>query len=197
MPAYGAAPPPMYWQPPRSETDPGQDLPWYGIGFLPAYARFWKKYATFSGRASRGEYWWAYLANSIVIIVLYVVAMVVVTTTQTTCTEYQIQQYQCTSDLSPAGVGSLVILLGYCLAAIIPNLAVTWRRLHDTGRSGAYYLISVIPYVGELILVILLAGKPSPDGVRYDVVLRGPYGAEPYGSPPGHDQPPPYEAYPR
>ena len=50
---------------------PPLDWPHYGIGFLPAVKRAFQKYATFSGRASRSEFWWWVLANAIVGTVLY------------------------------------------------------------------------------------------------------------------------------
>jgi len=171
----------MHWQPVPSETDPGLDKPWYGIGFLPAYARFWKKYATFSGRASRGEYWWAQLGHIVVSMVFYALLVVTLFTTQAPCTQAEIDAYQCTSDISPASAGVLVALIGYVVAMLIPGLAISWRRLHDTGRSGVYYLLSFIPYVGSFILLIMFAGKTSPDGARYDDPPRAPYDQPSYG----------------
>ena len=50
---------------------PPLDWPHYGIGFVPAVKRGFQKYATFTGRASRSEFWWWALANAIVGTVLY------------------------------------------------------------------------------------------------------------------------------
>jgi uncharacterized membrane protein YhaH (DUF805 family) len=51
------------------------------------------------------------------------------------------------------------------LALLVPNLAVSVRRLHDTGRSGWYLLLSLIPFLGVIILIVWLAteGKPGPN----------------------------------
>ena len=90
-----------------------------------------EKYAVFSGRATRSEFWLFELINAIVIIALGVLGGTV-------------------ADWI-AYVGVLFIL-----AILIPSLAVTVRRLHDTGRSGWWYFISFIPLIGPVILIIFL-----------------------------------------
>lgn len=45
----------------------------------------------------------------------------------------------------------------YSLAALVPGLAVAWRRLHDIGKSGAYYLFILIPIAGPIILLVWFA----------------------------------------
>jgi len=170
----------MAWEPTPSATDPGLDRAWYGIGFGAAYVRFWKKYATFSGRASRGEFWWAFLANTIVVCVLYAIFMSVATTTQT-CDEYSC------SAISPVGNALGILVAVYCLAMFVPTFAIIWRRLHDTGRSGAWFWIRVVPF-GEFVLLVFLVSRPSLDGARYDPVGYGPYAPQPYDQP-TYDQP--------
>ncbi|MEU4032615.1 DUF805 domain-containing protein [Streptomyces collinus] len=91
-----------------------------------------KKYAVFSGRARRQEFWMFALFNFIINIVLTVV---------------------------DNAIGSSIPGLIYALAVLIPGLAVTVRRLHDTGRSGWAILISLIPLVGTIILIVWLAGE--------------------------------------
>lgn len=58
------------------------------------------------------------------------------------------------------------------LAYFLPLLAAAVRRLHDTGRSGWWYLIGLVPFVGIIILIVFLASQGNP-------------GANAYGSPPG------------
>ena len=84
-------------------------------------------YAQFSGRASRSEYWWFALASLLVIIVA--------------------------AFIDGATGGFAVTLLAY-LFIIIPGLAVSVRRLHDTNRSGGYLLLNFIPLVGTILLFI-------------------------------------------
>lgn len=53
----------------------------------------------------------------------------------------------------------------YALAVIIPGLAVTWRRMQDTGRNGLWILLGLIPFVGGIVLLVfmLLPGTPGPN----------------------------------
>lgn len=100
------------------------------------YLQALKNYANFSGRARRKEYWYFTLFNSIVASVLaFIDAM--------------------TGSFSPeAGMG----LLGgtYALAVLIPGLAVSIRRLHDTERSGWWLSIALVPLIGIIVLLILM-----------------------------------------
>lgn len=56
------------------------------------------------------------------------------------------------------------------LGLFIPNLAVAWRRLHDTGRAGGWWFIGLIPLVGFIILIVWYCGKSEPQDNRF-----GPY----------------------
>ena len=85
-----------------------------------------RKYAQFSGRAPRAEYWWYTLA-------VVVLAIIVSTVEQTL-------------GMGPVAGPYAPLSLVFTLAFIIPGLAVTVRRLHDTNRSGWWILIAVIPY---------------------------------------------------
>ena len=100
------------------------------MGFMDAVKVCFSKYAGFSGRARRSEYWYFMLFNLIVSVVLSVVEGII--------------------DMP----GLLVGL--YSLAVTLPTLAVTARRLHDTGRSGWWMLIQLIPLVGFIILLLWL-----------------------------------------
>ena len=101
------------------------------------YVDVLKKYAVFSGRARRKEYWMFFLINFVIAIALSIVDTV-------------------------AGTSPVIYGL-YVLATFLPNLGVTVRRLHDTDRSGWWVLIGVIPLVGFIILLVFLAsdGKPG------------------------------------
>jgi uncharacterized membrane protein YhaH (DUF805 family) len=61
------------------------------------------------------------------------------------------------------GIGFGLISSLYALAVTIPALAVGTRRLHDTGRSGWWFLIALIPLIGFIVLIVLLAGDSIPD----------------------------------
>jgi uncharacterized membrane protein YhaH (DUF805 family) len=90
-----------------------------------------EKYATFSGRARRSEYWWF---QAFLMLVAFVgVALVFLLRSEV------------------PGYLLLVVMVGL----VVPAISVTVRRLHDTGRSGWWYLISLVPYVGALVLLVL------------------------------------------
>ncbi len=103
--------------------EPPLNAPWYGIDFVNACKRFFVKYTAFSGRASRGEFWWALL-----MIFLINCAISIITSGSTF-------------------VGRILSLL-VTIGLFIPNLAVSIRRLHDTNMSGFWILL---PSVSELV----------------------------------------------
>ena len=117
------------------------------------YIEVLKKYAVFDGRARRMEYWMFVLFNVIISIVLGVIDNVLGTVTET---------------------GQGLLGLVYSLGVLLPGIAVTFRRLHDTGRSGWYILLALIPCIGAIILLVFMvqgsdAGDneygPNPIGV--------------------------------
>ncbi len=109
------------------------------------YLKVLRQYADFSGRARRKEYWMFLLFNIIISFVLGAIDGFIGT--------YSAQ----------FGLGLFGGL--YSLVILIPSLAVTVRRLHDTGRSGWTILLGLIPIVGAIILIVMLAteGKPGPN----------------------------------
>ena len=98
------------------------------------YLEALKKYVVFSGRARRKEYWYFVLFNLIASIVLALVDGM----TGSFDTE--------------SGIGLLGAI--YALAVLLPSLAVSVRRLHDTDRSGWWLLLAFIPLVGAIILIV-------------------------------------------
>lgn len=100
------------------------------------YLKCLKQYFDFSGRARRKEYWMFCLFNVIVGIILEIIDSAIGLT-------------------FPVGIVELGILGAiYSLLLFIPGLAVCVRRLHDIGKSGWFYLIGLIPFVGAIILLI-------------------------------------------
>lgn len=97
---------------------------------------YWKKvvlenYANFEGRARRAEFWWYVLANFIISIVFNILIQI-------------------------SGIFFVLDLI-YVLAVLIPGIAVGVRRLHDTGKSGWWLLIALIPLVGAIVLIVFCA----------------------------------------
>lgn len=139
-----------------------------------AASRFWRKYATFSGRASQSEFWFAVLvALGALFVGDFVLPLPLLLLPEPV--------------YSVASIVLLLLLDAYVLALIVPLLAVTWRRLHDVNSSGGLFFFGLIPLIGPIMLLINLAGAPDPDGVRFDKrpVVPGPpsgIGAEPLAS---------------
>lgn len=107
------------------------------------YLSVLKQYAVFKGRARRREYWFFILFNLIASVVLTVIDFM------TGFLDLEL------------GIGLLSGL--YSLAVLIPSLAVTVRRLHDTDRSGWWLLIGLVPLIGAVVLLVfmLLDGTPG------------------------------------
>ncbi|MDL9980637.1 DUF805 domain-containing protein [Microbacterium sp. ASV49] len=138
------------------------DQPLYNATFGQAVGRFWRKYATFSGRASRSEYWWAYLFNVIIGVVLWTFALIF------GLSGASVDQATGKLVYGPGFVPVMIIAVLWSLAILIPGLAVTWRRFHDTNKSGAFWFLAFIPVVGEIIVIVLLVLDKDPAGVRFD-----------------------------
>jgi uncharacterized membrane protein YhaH (DUF805 family) len=115
------------------------------------YLHVLANYAVFRGRAGRPEYWYFVLFNVIASILLAILDAMIGTV---------------------IGFEEFVLLGGiYALAVLLPSIAVTVRRLHDTDRSGWWFLISLIPFVGVIVLIVFM-------------VKQGTAGPNRFGSPP-------------
>ncbi|MBA0446642.1 DUF805 domain-containing protein [Stenotrophomonas maltophilia] len=110
-----------------------------------------KRYTQFNGRASRSEFWWFQLFIAIVSIPLYVLGF--------------IAGYTDSQALALASTGLSVVMW---LIFVLPTLAVTVRRLHDTDRSGWWLLLGVVPIV-SLVLLVFLVLPSTPGGNRFGV----------------------------
>lgn len=114
------------------------------------YLAVLRKYAVFTGRARRREFWMFTLVNVLISIGLSIIDTIL-------GTDYG------------AGYGILSTIYG--LAVLIPSIAVGVRRLHDTGRTGWWLLIGLVPCVGLIVLIVFYA----TEGQRGD----NQYGADP------------------
>jgi uncharacterized membrane protein YhaH (DUF805 family) len=130
--------------------------PFYGAPFPVAVRRFFKKYATFSGRASRSEYWWWTLVSVGVSIILNIFISAGSTTTA----------YGSTA--GPGAVIGGILAVMWALATIVPSLALSVRRLHDSNKSGWLLLLGLIPFAGAIILLVFMLLGPDPAGQRFD-----------------------------
>lgn len=149
---------------PQSYGEPPLDQPWYGAPFIGAWLRFWKKYVTFSGRASRSEFWWTVLANFIINTVLGILRALLGLPGQHIVTVRGIETMQ----YGPGALPITILIWLFGVAVIIPTLALYWRRLHDIDRSGWWVLLGLIPLVGAIILIVWFASRSRPEGARFD-----------------------------
>jgi uncharacterized membrane protein YhaH (DUF805 family) len=116
---------------------------------------WWKKavlknYANFSGRARRSEYWYFVLFNLLLIVPFYIVAIVGLT-----------------SDNSALSVLGMIVYCIVGLGTLIPGLAVAVRRLHDLNKSGWYYFVALIPFVGGIILLVWFCTEGTQGSNNY------------------------------
>ena len=93
-----------------------------------------EKYCTFSGRATRSEFWWFQLFTFLVEFISVGICALIA------------------ESLDSEGIIIIPILIYVLL--LIPNFSVIVRRLHDVGKSGWFLLIGLIPYIGAFILLI-------------------------------------------
>jgi uncharacterized membrane protein YhaH (DUF805 family) len=105
--------------------------------FLDAF----KKYADFTGRAQRKEYWMFILFYTIFYVVLSIIDSI---------------------------IGIVLLSALYSLALLVPSISIAARRLHDTGRSGWWQLIILIPLLGTIVLIVFLV-QDSHDENEYGV----------------------------
>ena len=103
------------------------------------YLMVLKKYAEFNGRSRRKEYWYFTLISSVISIILTFVS------------EYMGLMLMALD--TPVGILDTV----YQLAVLIPSIAVSVRRLHDTNHSGWWMLLAFVPIVGWIWLIVLMA----------------------------------------
>ena len=111
------------------------------------------KYATFSGRAARPEYWWWVLASFILFLVLGLIDGALVA---------PMMGFEA---FEPNAVQPLSVIAS--LGLLVPNLAVAARRLHDTDRSGWWLLLGLIPVIGSLVLIYFLVQKSTEGSNRF------------------------------
>ena len=108
------------------------------MSFMDAVSICFKKYADFTGRARRSEYWYFWLFTFIVSLALTLLL----------------------------GEGNMITDL-FSLAMLIPFLAVGWRRMHDIGKSGAMIFLSLIPLVGTILIIVWCCQDSQPGANIY------------------------------
>jgi len=133
-----------------------------------------RKYAEFSGRSRRKEYWMFTLFTLLIYCGLAIAGVLLASMVSN-------------SGNSATGMIFLAPLYLFMLAMLIPSLAVCVRRLHDIGKSGWWYFISLVPFVGGLILLVFMCMDSEPGTNLYgpnpkgEGALTPPYPSVPQG----------------
>lgn len=109
----------------------GSNAPVKFYTFQEAIVSYFTNYCKFDGRATRAEYWWIVLFNACILTAINLLA------------------------LNPFMIlASIVLNWAYFAAVLLPTLGLIWRRLHDIGKSGVYFLFILIPLAGAIILIV-------------------------------------------
>ena len=143
-----------------------------------AYKKFWTRYADFSGRSSRSDYWWVFLCNVLITLPFSLIALfgfLIPLFSEV----YYAGLYDYEPDFSGAMAGAgfaafiMFLLAIYGLATIVPHLAITVRRLRDAGFHWAFIFLGVGPSIASFIPVlnILAALVSLPCGIALIVLL--------------------------
>lgn len=143
--------PQMQPQPAQEDTKP---VKFFGFG--ESVKNFFKGYVDFKGRATRAEFWWAFLFMAIIGVVLFLIEWPAILSAMLTGALPLVPTYP---DLFPYMIPSYIFMF----ALIIPSLALYWRRLHDTGRSGLYFLLFLIPFAGFIIMIVFCCQESDAD----------------------------------
>ena len=119
------------------------------MNFTQAITTCMGKYGTFSGRASRSEYWWFYL-----FLVMISWGSILVSGAMYSPNDFMFE-------ILPNLVS---------LVFIVPALAAGCRRLHDIGKSGWWQLLSIVPIIGWILLIVWMATDTKPEGDKYNLI---------------------------
>lgn len=160
---------------PSGRTQHVNLTPTQRITALPkAIATCYAKSFTFSGRATRGEYWWWRLYVTILMLPL-LIGYSILTTAYTFGSYYYYGYGSPAYSAATIDTARVLIFVGFILWIIhfLPTLAVTVRRLHDTGHSGLFYLVNFIPIVGPIIVLFSLFQGSDPDNEYGAAPKRG------------------------
>jgi len=125
-------------------------------------------YANFQGRARRREYWMFTLINSVILILLQIPVQgaVIAMAAQSDANANP------SAGLTGVTLIFLILLVVYSLAVMVPSIAVTVRRLHDTSKSGWWYLLNLIP-LGSLVILVFMVLDSEPGSNKWGPNPKG------------------------
>ena len=121
--------------------------------FTQSIASGFSNYINFSGRSGRSEYWYWILFNIVAYLGISVAGLVLT---------FLISEV--------LGFVSFVLYVGFAIAAFIPSFAVMVRRLHDLDRSGWWWLVNFIPFIGFLVFLYFMVQPSDEEENRFGPV---------------------------
>lgn len=140
------------------------------MGFGQAITTCFGKYASFTGRARRSEFWFFWLFTIIVAFVLNIIDGV----TGLVLRFGNVETIDTSTGVITFTTGNLGILSTiWSLVIFLPFLSVTVRRLHDTGRSGWWWWILFIPCVGFIVILVFMLLDSAPGDNRFGPNPKG------------------------
>lgn len=122
------------------------------MDFAPAVKSFWANYRNFKGRARRSEYWFIQL-------------FLVLTNLAAAAIDLALMNGDVDRFIANGGGG--IVGLIWIFATIVPALAVLVRRLHDIGKSGWWALISLVPFVGAIVILVFTVQDSQAEANSY------------------------------
>ena len=125
------------------------------MSFIDSIKCCFSNYLTFSGRASRSEYWWFTLFFIVGVIILTILDISMFGTTI-----YSQDGIRGQTNFAP-------FTSAFSLLIFLPSISVLVRRLHDTDRTGWWYWIILIPVVGIILMLVWLASRGTRGDNRY------------------------------
>ncbi|MCH8564618.1 DUF805 domain-containing protein [Nesterenkonia sp. LB17] len=130
---------------------PSLNEPLYGATLGQAVRLFFGKYTHFKGYASRSEYWWVQLFMTVVGGLISIPHM----RTYDPALGY-FDLTQGTGNVEGLVLASSLAAFVWGAVTVLPMLAVSWRRLHDAGLPGPVYFLGLIPFIGPIIVLMLM-----------------------------------------
>ena len=124
-----------------------------GFVLVRAYISYWRNYTNFRDRTSRAGYWWVVFMNVIIAAALFAFMYMAIS-------GLGVGSLKTIASMGP--IAPVVIFAAWPVVNLIPGLALTVRRLHDTGRSFVYYFFAFVPVAGILIMVFFLTSATKP-----------------------------------
>ena len=134
------------------------------VGFGEAVKRAFAGWSDYSSRATVAEYWWFVLFEMIIAIPLYILFFIAIGSSLTTTTDENGVANITSTGLSGIGIVLMLVIFVVYLLFFVVGLALAVRRLHDTDKSGWWYLVAFVPF-GSIVLLIffVMGGTPGPN----------------------------------